>query len=189
MKPLKVTFVITGLHVGGAEIMLLKLLSGMNRSKFAPSVVTLSAAGELSGELPRLDVPLYSLGLAPGRWAPSAFVQLVRYLRKTGPDVLQGWMYHANLAVQAAALFLRTRPPVIWNIRGTVTDLAAESLSTAATIWLGARLSSFASVVINNSQVSARLHHEHWGYSTSNVVVIANGFDSSLYRPNPSARA
>lgn len=189
MKPLKVTFVITGLHVGGAEIMLLKLLSGLSRSRFTPSVVTLSASGELSGELPRMDVPLYSLGLTPGRWSPGAFVRLVRYLRDSAPDILQGWMYHGNLAAQAAAQFMRPRPPVVWNIRGTVTDLATESLSTAATIWLGAKLSRFAAVVVNNSHVSARLHRQHLGYSTRNVVVIANGFDTSLYRPDSVARA
>jgi glycosyltransferase involved in cell wall biosynthesis len=97
-------------------------------------------------------------------------------------------MYHGNLAAQFARVFTSKRASVIWNIRGTMTELSRESTSTAATIWLGARLSSFANAIVNNSAVSADLHSQRLGYSAKNVVVIPNGFDTTLYRPNPAAR-
>jgi glycosyltransferase involved in cell wall biosynthesis len=186
-RPVRILFVITGLGVGGAEMMLIRLLRSMDTTRIAPAVLTLAAPGPLAPEISELGVPLFSLGLAHGSWSPGSFRLLIRHVRAFKPDILQGWMYHGNIAAQLAALFA-AKPPVIWNIRGTMTDLSRVSKLTAATIRLGARLSKRARVVINNSSVSAELHTRKLGYSSNNVVVIPNGFDTSVFHPDPVAR-
>jgi glycosyltransferase involved in cell wall biosynthesis len=98
-------------------------------------------------------------------------------------------MYHGNLAAHAARLLGRLSGPVLWNIRGTHTTLANESISTALTIWLGAKLSRHAHTVVNNSAVSMRMHIERLGYFKGNVAVIPNGFDTDRFHPDKEARS
>ena len=187
-RPLRVLFVITGLDIGGAEKMLVRLLQRIDATRINAAVLTLTTPGALGREVISLGVPLHSLDLAPGKWSVGSAAQLLRIVRRLKPDVLQGWMYHGNLAAQFAAAFAARKAAVIWNIRGTITELARESFSTAAAVWLGARLSRFPTVVVNNSSMSAQQHTRRLGYSTRNVVIIPNGFDTDLYCPDSSAR-
>lgn len=187
--PIKLCFIVTGLSVGGAELILLRLISKLNRDEFAPSLISLASDGPLVDRFRRLGIEVHSVEIPESRWSLSGLGRLVRLIRKLDPDLIQGWMYHANLAAQIAKTAGRLRAPVVWNIRGIHTDLRNERFSTAATIWLGARLSYLAKIVINNSHVSVAAHRQHLGYSESNVVVIPNGFDTEEYRPSSDARA
>src|SRR5918993_2151573 len=49
-RPIRIAFVITGLEVGGAEMMLWKLLTRMDRARFEPCVLVLNS--EENGMLP-----------------------------------------------------------------------------------------------------------------------------------------
>ena len=138
--PLKIAHVITGLNTGGAETMLYKLLSRMDRAKFDPLVVSLADNGSLAARIAALNIPVFSCGMRPGFPSPAATLRLARKLRQFGPHLLQGWMYHGNLAAQAVAATLPQKTPVLWNIRGSHHILRQEKFTTAATIWIGARL-------------------------------------------------
>ncbi len=124
---MKVLYVITGLATGGAEMMLFKLLSAMDRKRFTPTVVALSG-GEILPRIEALDIPVYCMDFQPGTVPVTGILRLVDLLRQLQPDVIQGWMYHGNLAAQIAAFFLKKKTPVIWNIRGTHTDLGQEKV-------------------------------------------------------------
>ena len=45
MTPKRILFLATGLHAGGAEFVLLRLLSRLDRERFAPSVISLIESG------------------------------------------------------------------------------------------------------------------------------------------------
>lgn len=101
-------------------------------------------------------------------------------------------MYHGNLMASMAALAwrknaVRQKPPVLWNIRQTVYDLRRERWLTARLIRLGARLSAGPAAIIYNSQTSAS-QHESLGYRAEKRVIIPNGFDCQLLRPDEAAR-
>ena len=81
----------------------------------------------------------------------------------------------------------RQKPPVLWNIRQTVYDLGRERWLTAKLIRLGARLSSSPAAIIYNSQTSAG-QHEDLGYRAEKRVIIPNGFDCQVLRPDEAAR-
>src|SRR5436309_10207713 len=101
---IKVAQIITGLKADGAEMMLYKLLCRMDRRRFEPLVISLSRGGELAPRIAALGIP--TLGA-------SSFLKMLRW----GPDVVNGWMYHGNLAAQMAAVALPKGTPVIWNVR------------------------------------------------------------------------
>ncbi len=187
-SPLKLCFIVTGLEIGGAELMLLRLLGQLDRNEFSPTLVSLAAEGPLAPRVRQLGVELYALNVPEGRWSLSGLLALISLLKRLKPDVIQGWMYHGNLAAQAAKLIGMLRAPVVWNIRGTHTELKNEQFSTAAAIWLGGPLSYTATMVINNSHVSMDAHIARLRYSESNVVIIPNGFDTEEFQPDVGAR-
>jgi glycosyltransferase involved in cell wall biosynthesis len=105
-------------------------------------------------------------------------------LAGTRPDVVQGWMYHGNLAALAAP----SRTPVVWNIRQSIGQLRREKAATAAVILAGAMLSRRPRAIVYNSAVSAR-EHESLGYRDDRTRLIPNGFDLERFRPESAARA
>jgi glycosyltransferase involved in cell wall biosynthesis len=185
----RIAHVITGLNTGGAETMLYKLLSRMDRARFDPMVVSLVDNGSLAVRIAELGIPVFSCGMQPGFPSVGAAFKLTRLLRAFDPDLLQGWMYHGNLAVQAAAVTLAKKAPVVWNIRGSHHPLSEEKFMTAATIWIGARLSTLPSRIVANSVVSAELHQRHLGFSKDRWLIIPNGFETEKFAPSEEARS
>ena len=57
--------VINDLSVGGAEMMLYKLLSGADSQHFSPAVISLGRRSVLDERIEALGVPVHNLGLKP----------------------------------------------------------------------------------------------------------------------------
>ncbi len=185
----KILFVITALPIGGAQMMLFKLLKTINRERFDATVVSLSNVGVVGDQISRLGYRVVPLNISPGAMSIRGLFALRAVIKAERPDIIQGWMYHANVAAQLAAMLVRRPVPVVTSIRATYSILDHKKLNTAIVIWMGAKLSGRAHATINNSRFSATEHRRQLGYSTSNVVVIPNGFDTAAFRPDPAARA
>lgn len=188
-RRLRIAFVVTGLRVGGAEMMLWKLLSRLDRSRFEPSLIALS--GEEIAMLPafqQLGIPCEHLGWKPGRASIRDVTELTRALRASAPDIVQGWMYHANIAATMAAASARLKVPVLWNIRASLMSREHEKRLTRLLIWLGGKLSFSPAAIINNSTTSAIEHETRMGYRRSKRVIVPNGFDTDRFAPSPEAR-
>jgi glycosyltransferase involved in cell wall biosynthesis len=185
---MRVVHIITSLHPHGAQMMLYKLLSRLDRKRFQTMVVSLRDRGQLGDKIAALDVPVHTIGMKSGAPTPAAVWRLIRTVKRFEPDLIQGWMYHGNLSAQIASAFAPARVPVLWNIRGTHCSLKDEKLATAATIWLGARLSGRPAKIINNSRASALAHQENLAYRADRWAIIPNGFETTLFTPSAEAR-
>jgi glycosyltransferase involved in cell wall biosynthesis len=185
---IKLTCVTTGLSTGGAELMLYRLLAALDRSTFAPSVVSLLPAGPTAAKIAALGVPVRSLGMRPGVPDPRAAVRLARWLRREGPDVVQTWMYHADLIGGVAARLAGCRQ-VAWGLRQSTLDPHTSKRSTIWTARACARLSRLVPARIVCCSEASRRVHAALGYAPERMVVIPNGFDLAAYRPDPAARA
>ena len=188
---MRVMHVITGLSTGGAETMLLKLLSAASGS-MEHVVVSLGDEGTIGPRIAALGVPVHCLGLQRNAPNPIHALSILSLTRRIAPQLIQGWMYHGNLMASMAAIAMRKsapgkKPPVLWNIRQTVYDLRNERWMTARFIRLGARLSARPVAIIYNSQTSAG-QHENLGYRAEKRVIISNGFDCEVLRPDDATR-
>jgi len=85
---LKVTHVITGLGQGGAEAMLLKLISATRGTRLRHAVVSLTDMGVFGHELAAGGIAVTPLGMRPGVPSATALVRLVSLLRSHRPDVV-----------------------------------------------------------------------------------------------------
>jgi glycosyltransferase involved in cell wall biosynthesis len=184
--PLTVVHVVTSLELGGAQRMLAKLVAAPLAAPERTHVVSLLPAGPLATPIRAAGASVHSLGLGHGSVAPLRLLALGRLLRRLGPDLVQGWMYHGNLAASLAAPFGAGGAPVLWNIRGALDAPLAESRLTRWVIRAGAGLSARPAAIVYNAASAAR-QHAAAGYAPARAVVIGNGFDLAAYRPDPAA--
>jgi len=186
-KTISVLCLISGLEHGGTEVMLYRFLSGMDRTRFSAQVISMIGAGPYSNRIQELGVPLWSLGMQRGIPNPMGIVRLVRWLREARPDVIQTWMYHADLLGGVAAK-LAGNIPVAWGVHQSDMSREGNGWLTLRTIALCSRMSPWLpSRVICSSEASRQVHVSA-GYSAKKMMVIPNGFDLEIFKPNPAAR-
>lgn len=188
MSPNTIAHVITGLGTGGAEMMLLRLLTLTDREQWRPIVISLRDRGPIGERIAGLDVPVISLQMRGPLHAATGLWRLRAALRAAAPAIVQGWMYHGNLAGWIGRAVTRRQVPLLWNIRYTPAGLELEKRGTAAAIRWGARLSSRPALIIYNSLASAA-RHAQLGYAPTRTQVIPNGLDAAQFAPSPAARA
>jgi len=186
---MKILHVITALNYGGAEAMLSKLVA---QHRITPGiqetvVLSLRPPGPVGKAMIADGILVESLDLRHFWQLPHAFGALAAAARRHQPDIVQGWMYHGNIAATAAVSVSSGTPPLIWNVRHSLHDIGREKLSTQAVIGLGAKLSRRPHAIIYNSSAAVGQHIER-GYDPSKAVVIANGFDHHRFRPDDTDR-
>jgi glycosyltransferase involved in cell wall biosynthesis len=98
------------------------------------------------------------------------------------PDIIQGWMYHGNLAAWLAQRFAPGKPILVWNIRQSLYNLNSEKPLTQKVIRTNRWLSSSADALLYNSQLS-RQQHQQFGFCSKHGRVIPNGFDLNIWKP------
>lgn len=189
----RILHVITGLNVGGAETWLCRLLTGMSGGcwgkRLEHRVVTLLPCGPLAEPIRALGVPVESLGMARGIPSPGAVLRLTGIMRSWRPDVVQTWLYHADLLGFAArALAFGRAPALSWGVRCAYMDFSKYGLGTRLTVRACAALSARVQTVVANSRAGARHHVQELGYNAGTMRVIENGVDLERYRPDAAAR-
>ncbi len=167
--------------------MLHKLLLAMDRERFDPVVVSLLAGGEILDQVEKAGIPVHVLGMKRGLISPAAILRLRGLARELSPEVIQGWMYHGNLAASLMSFFARGHPRLFWNIRHSLYDLNHEKWTTRLVIRLGAALSSRPRRILFNSMVSID-QHTRLGFPHERAMMIPNGFDLNRFQPSPEAR-
>jgi glycosyltransferase involved in cell wall biosynthesis len=186
---IRLAHVITGLGTGGAETTLLRLLSHMNRERFDPCVYSLSvSSGPIESEIRTLGIPVRSFRMSATVPNPLPVLALSRSLHRQRADVVQTWMYHADLVGGVAARMASRETPVIWGIRnGNLNPRALKPRTmhfARACAWMSTRLPR----VIVCCGYAARDMHSAIGYDRNRISVIPNGFDVHVFRPDPDAR-
>jgi glycosyltransferase involved in cell wall biosynthesis len=183
-----VLHVITSLDIGGAEGMLSSLATAPGQD-IEHSVVSLRSGGFHAGPLRAAGVRVEELGLTPRRPDPRALWRLAGLIRKTRPDVVQGWLYHGDLAAMLGlALSGRRRSTrLAWSLRGSQLEMAAYGRGLRLALAACARLSDRPDIIIANSRAGLAAHVA-LGYRPRLTAVVHNGIDTERFAPNPARR-
>lgn len=173
---MKILHVIVGLDVGGAELMLKRLIESQHKyPEYEHSVITLTNLGVIGPQLQVQGVSVDALGMQSFLGTPRVLGALYRIIRQRRPDIVQTWMYHADLLGGLAARAAGIRN-IIWGIR--TTDLSkGGKLSTRWIRKLCARLSFYVPAKIVCAAEASRMTHVEIGYDSARTLVIPNGFD------------
>ena len=180
-------FVVTCLTVGGAQVALHQLLTRANR-RFEAHVISLQEVDEVGRRIEQLGIPVEGLGMKPGSPNPLAVIGLARRLRALNPDVVQTWMYHADLVGGISARLAGLRAPVAWCIHHSNLSPSVNKRSTLLVVKACARLSAWIPRRIVFCSEAARQVHVAAGYHRDKAMVIPNGIDTGRFVPDAQAR-
>lgn len=177
---IKILHVITGSSTGGAEMMLYKLLSQIDRDTYENEVISLTTIGAVGEKIRDLGIRVSCLGMTRGTPNPIALLKLVKLIRKISPQVIQTWMYHADLLGGLAAK-LAGGIPLAWNIRHSALLPGVTKKSTIWTAKICALLSGRVPARIVCCSHETKRIHSQIGYDSDKMVIIPNGFQLETF--------
>lgn len=174
----RIAFCTTELRRGGAERCLVELAMRLDRQRFECSVVSLSPrpTDESRSLVPRLEaagVPVTFLNARRATDAIGSLRQLTRHWRNNPPDLVQTFLYHANLLGRVAAARAGV-PHIVSGIR------VAEQRSKLR-LWLDRWTASVVERHACVSEAVAKFSSEVGGLPRERLVVIPNGIDVAAY--------
>lgn len=189
-RPLTVLHVITGLELGGAERILVNSVRLSHARGISSHVVALKSGGQTRSALDEIGVPVDELNAASSYPDPLALRKLHAIIRAKQPDIVQAWMYHANLFASAAIAGSRliSRSRLVWGIYNSRLDLAHYDLRLRAVLKAGALLSRHPAAIVYNSD-RAMADHSSINFRARQNTLIGNGVDCSRFRPSAEVRA
>jgi glycosyltransferase involved in cell wall biosynthesis len=163
--------VITGLDTGGAEMALLRLINGTPPDLYKHHVISLTLGGAMlpAFSAARIQVTQFDFMRRPAY----SFLQLLRTMHLNHPDIVQTWMYHADLVGGLAARLSGNRK-IIWGIR--TSGLASGSRATRGVQRMCAWMSKLVPHTIVCVAEASREAHINKGYDARRMVVVRNGF-------------
>jgi glycosyltransferase involved in cell wall biosynthesis len=167
--------------------MLYRLLARMDSGSFSSQVISMTALGEVGKAIAGLGIPVRALGMRPGRPNPIALLRLIRWLRQDRPQLIQTWLYHADLLGGLASKLVGS-PPVIWGVHHTHLNPGIDRWTTILVARICASISSWIPKKIICCSESTRKAHAGLGYAQDRMIVINNGFDLIRFHPDPIAR-
>lgn len=168
----KIVHIITGLGNGGAEMMLYKLLKHSDKNKYDFQVISMMNEGIMGEKIRNLNIPVYTLDMKRGIPSFKVILKVLKICEDV--DIIQTWMYHANLLGFVIAKILKRR--IIWGIHHSNLEKDKNKKSTLFIAKINAFLSKWVDVIVSCSIV-AKENHIKYGYSLKNIEVIPNGFE------------
>jgi glycosyltransferase involved in cell wall biosynthesis len=186
---MKVLHISTGLNVGGAEMMMQKVIA-YSGEDFQHEVIAIASPppGDPVGQKLRdLGISVTSLEMPRGKLDPQKVYQLLQLVRAKSPDLVQTWMYHAD-AIGGSIARLAGVEHVAWSLHNTNFEPDILGKSTIAVIKLCAKLSGLVPQAIHCCAHSTKAVHIANGYPAERMVVIPNGFEMDRLKIDRHAR-
>lgn len=178
--PRIIAYVIARLACGGAEMVLLELIGGLDRRRFRPVVISLAPPAELSDAFAGVGAEMHHLGLRRSAGFPLAFARALALFHRIGPDLAHGVLFYGDLTARLLAMFGAVPRVVsavhspyigpIWtDYAMRVTDRWADAVTAV-------------SALVAKARIEARTASE------DKITVIPNGVDAKRFaRPEASA--
>lgn len=182
---MRILHIITGLEAGGAEATLCRLV-GTDRNHIH-EVISLAGPGRHAATLTAAGVPVHTLNMNPACPSPRKLLALLKIIRRMRPDLVQTWLYHADLLGGLAARLAGVRR-VCWSIRNGNISVPNISRRTRFVVSACASLSCHLPSRIVSCSVRAANVHIAAGYDARKIAVIPNGYDLTRFRPDGKSR-
>ena len=181
--PIKLVFLARSLDYGGAQTQLISLARALDKNRFSICILTFYQ-GPLDQRLAGSGVRVISLNKR-GRWDIFGFLRrLIQQVRLAQPEVLHGYLDIPNLLGLFLKLFVRTR--VVWGLRTSTIALEHYDWLHRLAARLEQRFSHWPDLIIINSRKGLEDHIAR-GFPREKFVVVANGIDTEVFKPDRQA--
>lgn len=173
--------IITGLNNGGAEGVLFRLCKHDKKNEHI--VISMMDMGKYGSMLLESGIEVVCLNLSPGSVTLAGIRKLYKIIKQNKPDVVQTWMYHADLIGGVIAKFAGVKN-IFWNIRHSVLVKGKSKRSTILIAKFCSWISPFIPKQIICCANKALEVHAKKGYQRKKMVVIGNGYELDKFTPN-----
>lgn len=187
-KRTRICYVIGSLAIGGAETQLIRLVNGLDRDRYQPSIICLVDVGHLEKVLAS-DVALIKPSGSPIpvgsrfrriRVGRRALVSLVRELHRQRPEIVHAYLPAAYVPASLLAWCFRV-PLIVAGRRGFATTGIYGTVPWRFVAWLANRAID---LQISNSNVVSEMAISREGVRRERTRVVHNGIDlPPLARP------
>ena len=178
---LRILFFSTGLSIGGAERTLQRLVIELARRGHQLCVCSLGEDDVIGRELAQQSIEVRTIGF---RKHPSDLLKigdLRRIVKSHQPDIVQTWMYHADLAGGVMTRWF-SGAPVVWGVRQSNLDLHRSKRLTRWVVAVNAWLSRWIPARVIYCAIAAARVHRQVGYVPRSEQVIQNGCDTAVFK-------
>jgi glycosyltransferase involved in cell wall biosynthesis len=175
-SPTPLAFVITELEPGGAERNLVELVTRIDRSRFSPAVYSLGPSpyesrSSLVSRLSQAEIPTHFLGFTK-LWQYSRAVRwLADLLQDQGAQVVQTFLFHANV--------IGTRAARVAGVPNVVNGIRVADPRWWRLLIERVAISRAARYVCVSQSVAE--YYRRSGFAADKLVVIPNGIDIRLW--------
>lgn len=178
LSPLRLALCITELDVGGAERCLVELATRLDRRRFAPVVYALSVEPppQRPSLVPRLREAGVETHFLGGRHAvhfPAVVRRLAKLLRRQQADLLQSFLFHANLVGRLAAR--RAGVPYV------LSGIRVAEHSARWHLWFDRLTARLVDRYVCVSQAVAGFSRDEARLPVEKIVVISNGIETAVF--------
>jgi len=190
---MKIFHVITSLGRGGAERQLVNLVSNTDRAKYEHVICHLRPPNAFAAEIEQIGCTVINLNLShkwPWLAAPAKLAPL---LRTYAPDIIQTWLYDADVSARLSRL-LAGRIPIINTLHLTTYEpetIRAANWSEwkiAGLRWVDKLTAELTKpLFIACSDTVRQSAKRHLGIPESRIRVIFNSIDQTTLRCEPDA--
>lgn len=178
--------IISGLGDGGAEGILYRLC--LNDTDNQHVVVSMMGPGKYGKLLENNNITVHCLSMSSGRLTLSGLMQLFSLIKKYRPQVVQTWMYHADLIGGFVSILCGIKC-IVWNIRHCAVDSFGSKFSTRVTVKACAFFSHYIPCQIVCCAQSALASHVGIGYAKEKMRIVQNGYELDDFSYNPLSAA
>lgn len=182
---INVLILIRSLDHGGTQRQLIELVKGLDKTRFAITIMTFYEGGGLQFEIAGIaGVTRVSLR-KQGRWDVVPFLwRLTNVVRNVQPQIVHGYAWVANELALGVGKAIGAK--VVWGLRASNIDFARYNWLSSWSFRISAWLSRFADMIVVNSYAGRQYHLAH-GYNGGRMVVIHNGIDTERFRADREA--
>ena len=181
-KPTMLHVIINFAGVGGAEMMLARLIQ-QTQNQYEHVIIALMKTSDVYVETLAQCQSYYALGWN-GLNTLGTISKLRDLLKSIAPKTVQCWMYHANVLTSLSCIGLSQKPNIFWGIHHSLASPKEESLSTKIALAMSKVLAQQPKGVIYCAHSSLQ-QHQKFGLKNNNAQVIANGVFLDKFQPNP----
>lgn len=177
--------IISSLNDGGAEAVLFRLCTHDQSNRH--TVISLMDEGKYGPLLKRAGITVYCLDIPRGLLTPGGIWRLARLLRRHRPNVVQTWMYHADLIGGLMARLVGIRR-VCWGLHNSNLDADKTKKATILVARFNAFISRWVPIRIISCSQQAASVHQALGYPADKFAIVPNGYDLSQFKPTTESR-
>jgi glycosyltransferase involved in cell wall biosynthesis len=175
-EPRRILLLIGQLSQGGAERQVINLAKAVDRRRFQVQLAVLSGLLQLAPEARAAGIPLQVIEKR-GRFDLRPALHVARLVRRERIQLLQTYLYSANVIGMAAALLCRV--PLVISERSAPPRLGMEKRVVYGLGQLAAQ-----AVMVNGASV-ARLLSQAAGIRSRKIAIIRNGIEMAAFAARP----